>query len=188
MIGLLFGSFSVGLSNFAAAIGIGLSGVDNRTRLRIGLAFGFFEALMPILGLLLGEAIAGPLGGLGHYIGAGLLILTGGYLLWKARAKGDGEPLEAPSGLKQASLGFTQLAITALALSLDNLIIGFALSLYDVPLLVAAVVIGGVSVCMSLIGLELGQRLGQRFEAWSEELSAGVLILVGLALGSGVIS
>jgi putative Mn2+ efflux pump MntP len=49
---------SLGLSNFAAAIGIGVSGVDARTRLRVGLVFGLFEAAMPLLGLLLGHGLA----------------------------------------------------------------------------------------------------------------------------------
>lgn len=186
MIGLLLGSVSVGLSNFAASIGIGLSGVDNRTRLRIGLTFGFFEAAMPIIGLLIGQAIAGPLGALGHYIGAGLLVLAGAYVLWKARAGEDIDPREVPIDPKTAQLGVNQLLITGLALSLDNLVIGFALSLYRVPIPLAAGIIGTVSVCMSLVGLELGQRLGKRFEEWSEELSGSVLIMVGLALGVGL--
>jgi putative Mn2+ efflux pump MntP len=38
---------SLGLSNFAASIGIGISGVDTRTRLRVGLIFGVFEAVCP---------------------------------------------------------------------------------------------------------------------------------------------
>lgn len=187
MIGLLLGSISVGLSNFAAAIGIGLSGVDNRTRLRIGMTFGFFEALMPIIGLLIGEAIAGPLGSIGHYVGAGLLVLTGAYILYKAWTQ-DTEPVEAPVDLRPGQIGTTQLVLTGLALSLDNLVIGFALSLYHIPIPLAAAVIGGVSVSMSLVGLEIGHRLGQRFEAWSEQLSGGVLILVGLALGFGIFS
>jgi putative Mn2+ efflux pump MntP len=38
---------------------------------------------------------------------------------------------------------------------------------------------------MSLLGLELGSRLGQRIERWSEEIGGGVLILVGIALPFG---
>jgi len=53
---LILVSLSLGLSKFAAAIGIGLSGVDARTRIKTGLAYGFFEAMMPILGLLLGQS------------------------------------------------------------------------------------------------------------------------------------
>lgn len=73
---LLLVSLSVGMSNVAASIGIGLSVVDARKRLRIGLAFGFFEAIMPVAGLLIGHALAGRIGAVGHYIGA-VLILVG---------------------------------------------------------------------------------------------------------------
>ena len=181
MIGLVLVSLSVGLSNFAASIGIGLSGVDARTRVRIGLAFGVFETLMPILGLVLGATIAGSLAGVGRSIGAGLLMLTGAYGLWKGRKH---QELVEPAVVE---MGFTQLLITAVALSLDNLVIGFAFSFSRVPIVLAAGVIGVVSVCLSLIGLELGQRLGQRCEQWSQEVGGGVLIVVGLTLAAGIV-
>jgi putative Mn2+ efflux pump MntP len=82
-------------------------------------------------------------------------------------------------------IGFRYLIITGFALSLDNLVVGFALSFYHVSIPLAAGVIAVVSVSMSLIGLELGDRLGARFERWSEELGGAVLILVGLALATG---
>jgi putative Mn2+ efflux pump MntP len=85
------------------------------------------------------------------------------------------------------AIGFKYLIVTGLALSLDNLVIGFALSFYGVPIPLAAGVIAAVSVSMSLMGLELGGRLGTRFEKWSEELGGAVLILVGLALAIGLI-
>ena len=56
MVALILVAVSVGLSNFAAAIGIGVSGIDARTRLRVGVIFGLFETAMPILGLLLAAA------------------------------------------------------------------------------------------------------------------------------------
>ena len=57
------------------AVGIGVSGVDTRTRLKMGVAFGCFEAAMPILGLLAGRSVAGHLGSVGRYAGAALLML-----------------------------------------------------------------------------------------------------------------
>src|SRR5215471_11512660 len=83
--GLLLVSLALGMSNFAVAIGIGLGGVDAKTRVRMALVFGFFEALMPIIGLLVGQGVAGLLGEIGRYVGAGLLIITGAFTLWKAR-------------------------------------------------------------------------------------------------------
>jgi len=57
--GLTWVGASLGLSNFAAAIGIGLRGTDRRTRIRTAIAFGLFEAAMPLVGLFMGEQLAG---------------------------------------------------------------------------------------------------------------------------------
>src|SRR5260370_27036707 len=91
LLGLLLVSVSVGLSNFAGAIGIGLSGIDARTRLRVGIAFGLFEALMPIIGLLFGQAVAGHLGHIAKYVGIAILIGVGWYTIWQGR----GGPIES---------------------------------------------------------------------------------------------
>jgi putative Mn2+ efflux pump MntP len=179
---LLLVSFSVGLSNFAGAIGIGLSGIDARTRIRVGVAFGLFEALMPLIGLLLGEAVAGFIGhNLGGYVAGGILILTGAYTIWQGR-RVESEQTKAAPGLRTH-----QLVFTALALSIDNLAVGFALAVYHIQIVLAAATMGVVSVGMSLVGLELGNRLGKHVEAFSEELGGGVLILVGIAIAAGLL-
>jgi putative Mn2+ efflux pump MntP len=182
ILSLLLVSASVGLSNFAGAIGIGVSGINVRTRIRVGVAFGLFEALMPIIGLLLGQAVAGFFGEYGKYVGGAILVLTGGYTIWQGRRSGKAE---TKPGLR--SLRTHSLLITALALSIDNLAVGFALAIHHVNIALAALMMGAVSVAMSLVGLELGQRLGARVEEWSEEIGGGVLIVVGIAIALGVL-
>lgn len=182
LLSLLLVSVSVGLSNFAGAIGIGLSGINVRTRIRVGLAFGFFEALMPVVGLLLGESVVGVFGHYGKYVAGAILILTGAYTIIQARQTAVEEKARMPRSLRLQSL-----LITALALSIDNLAVGFALAVYQVDILLAGLTFGVVSVVMSLAGLELGHRLGRRAEAWSEEIGGGVLILVGVAIAAGVL-
>lgn len=182
LLSLLLVSISVGLSNFAGAVGIGLSGINVRTRVRVGLAFGFFEALMPVLGLLLGEAVAGFFGHYGKYVAAALLILTGAYTIIQARVTAVEQKTRMPRSLRMQTL-----LITALALSLDNLAVGFALAVYRIDIVLAALTFGVVSIIMSLLGLELGHRVGKRVEAWSEEIGGSVLILVGLAIGAGAL-
>ena len=178
LLSLLLVSLSVGLSNFAGAIGIGLSGIDTKTRIRVGLAFGFFEAVMPLIGLLIGQAAAGYIGGhLTGYVAGGILILTGAYTIWQ------GWGLEK----KENPAGNHSLIVTALALSIDNLAVGFALAVYHIPIVLAAATMAVISVVMSLIGLELGSRLGERVEGWSEEIGGAVLILVGIAIALGLL-
>jgi manganese efflux pump family protein len=182
LLSLLLVSISVGLSNFAGAIGIGLSGISLKTRVRVGIAFGFFEALMPIVGLLLGEAVAGFFGHYGKYVGGAILILTGAYTIIQARMTAVEVGTRMPRSLRLQSL-----IVTALALSIDNLAVGFALAVYQIDIWLAGLTFGVVSVLMALIGLEVGHHLGKRAEAWSEEIGGGVLILVGVAIAVGVL-
>jgi manganese efflux pump family protein len=185
MVALLLVAVSLGLSNFAASVGIGVTGIDARTRLRVGLIFGFFETAMPLVGLLLGHSLARALGHAAHWIGAGLLIATGLYALIQA-ARNRGKP-EAGNQAGPARLATGRMLITGLALSIDNLAVGFALGTYHVSVVVAAIVIGIVSVAMSLIGLEFGSRIGTRAGDSGEIIGGIVLIGAGITIATGVI-
>ncbi len=180
LIGLLLVAVSVGLSNFAGSIGIGIAGVDAQTRVRVGVAFGLFEGLMPLIGLVIGETLAGSLGAIGRYVGAVLLVATGVWTIWQGR-------VTESKAEKHERLDLRTLLVTAVALSLDNFVVGFALGVYHINLIVAAVTMAVVSVGMSLAGLELGARLGERVEGYAEEIGGGILVLVGVALGVGVL-
>jgi putative Mn2+ efflux pump MntP len=194
MLALLLVAVSLGLSNFAASVGLGASGVDRRTRLRVGLVFGFFETAMPIIGLLAGRGAAGALGPATRWLGAGLLIATGVYGLVQALrsardAASTGTPSSGPPSAPPPSepqrLG--PLLVTGLALSVDNLAVGFALGAVHVSLPVAVIVIGAVSVTLSLLGLELGHRLSTRIGGRGEILGGLVLIGVGIAVAAGLL-
>ena len=183
MVALLLVAASLGLSNLAASVGIGASGVDGRTRLRVGIVFGFFETVMPILGLLAGRGLASTLGRAAHWTGAALLVATGAYALIQAARGQRGDEQHEPAAGQPAG----RLLVTGLALSIDNLAVGFALGTFHVDLAVAAVVIGAVSVAMSLAGLELGRFLGQRAGDRGEILGGVVLIGVGVAIAAGLL-
>jgi putative Mn2+ efflux pump MntP len=173
---LLLVAGPIGADNFAAAIAIGLAGVDRHLRLRIAVVFGLFEAGMPVIGLLVGRSLSGSLSSRAHLVGGGLLVLVGLHMgLSTLRSQDDG-----PAGLAGAPL--VRLVVLAAGLSIDNLVIGFALGARDTPLVLSVIVIGVVSVGLSLLGLELGSRLGAEVEHRSELLGAGVLVVVGAAI------
>ena len=211
MLALFLVAASVGLSNFGAAIALGVSGVDARTRLRVGLVFGAFVAGMPVVGLLVGVQVASTLGHAARWISGGLLIAVGLYALVKAARAGvaerrsgvpgqpdigpsaPGQPAVEPGSPRQPAIGpgaagLGRLLVAGLALSLDNLVVGFALGTYRTSIAVAALVIGAVSVALSLIGLELGARIGRRAGDHGGQLAGLVLISVGIAIASGALS
>ncbi len=181
VLALVLVALSLGLSNFAAAIGIGVSGVDARTRVHVGVVFGIFEAGMPILGLALGHSLSSTLGHSAHWVGGGLLISTGAYALSQALRPDAGE-----SGSLADQRQLDRLLVTGIALSIDNLAVGFALGTYHVSLPLAAIVIA-VRVVMSLIGSDLGARIGMRSGQRGEHVGGLVLIGAGIAIDAGVI-
>lgn len=172
MLALLLAAIAVGLGNFGASISIGLSGTTRATRVKVGIVFGIFEAGMPLVGLLAGRSVARALGGISGYVGGTLLIVIGAWQLIQTFRAGSRE-LAPPTALRR-------LLLTGLALSMDNLVVGFSLGVQHTSIAEAVVVFAAVSVCLSLLGLEVGRRLGAAVE-FGAEYAAGV-ILMGVGL------
>ncbi|MCW2910394.1 MAG: hypothetical protein JWL68_5183 [Actinomycetia bacterium] len=188
MLPLLLVAASVGLSNLAAAIGIGLGGVTARTRVRVALTFGVFEAGMPIVGLVVGAGVASGIGHAARWIGAAVLIAIGVLTVvqaWRQPAETDRGVPEPGQPHHTDSLG--RLFVSAFALSLDNLAAGFALGTMHVGVAEGAIVIGVVSVVLSLAGLELGGRIGAAAGRRGEQIGGAILVAVGVALAAGVL-
>jgi putative Mn2+ efflux pump MntP len=186
VIPLLLAAVAVGLGNLAASIGIGVAGVDARTRLRVAIVFGIFEAGMPAVGLLIGRRLATELGEDVRWAAAALLIATGAISLIRSIREGRQHPDQEARAPLPSGPGLGRLLLSGLALSMDNLVIGFALGTYGVGILAGALVIGAVSVAMSLAGLELGGLLGRWAGRRSEQMSGVILILVGAAIAGGL--
>jgi putative Mn2+ efflux pump MntP len=188
VLALLLVAASVGLSNLAAAIGIGFGGVTAQTRVRVALTFGVFEAGMPIVGLVIGAGVAGGIGHLARWIGAAVLIGIGAVTVIQAWRQPAEARSDAPGpGQPHHTDSLGRLIISAFALSLDNLAAGFALGTMHVGVAEGAIVIGVVSVVLSLAGLELGGRIGAAAGRRGEQIGGAILVGVGVALAAGVL-
>jgi len=181
MLALLLLAVAVGLSNFAASIGIGVSGVSRSIRIRVAVVFGLFEAGMPVAGLAAGRSLAAGLGQAARWLGAGVLIAVGVAGLVQAWRSRDADASSRPTHVWRTG----RVLISGLALSSDNLAAGFVLGAYHTGLPVAAAVFGVVSVAMSLAGLELGARIGIATGDRSELIASAMLIAVGTAIAAG---
>jgi manganese efflux pump family protein len=172
---------AVGLSMDALAVAIGRgSGLSRADRVRgalsMALAFGLFQALMPVAGWLLGSAFAGLIESVDHWIAFVLLAGIGGRMIYESFfGEDDGE---------RPALSLRVLLLLAVATSIDALAVGIGLRLADpaTPILVAALLIGIVTFGLSLVGGLLGSRLGERFGRSMEALGGAVLIGIGLRI------
>lgn len=144
-----------------------------RHLLYTGLWFGGFQALMPLLGYLLGSAFAVYIDAIDHWIAAALLTLIGANMIREARAEED----RAVDG----SFGVRAMFPLAIATSIDAFAVGIAFSMRaDVRILPTVGTIGIVTFSLAAIGVRLGSVFGARYRSHAECIGGGVLILLGI--------
>jgi manganese efflux pump family protein len=180
VLALILGAIAVGLDNFAVAVGLGVGAADRRARVRIVAVFGIFEALAPIVGIVIGNRTARAIGHDARFIGGGLLVLIGVWLLGKS-VFGDRETPRSPTSASP------RLLLTAGALSIDNLVVGFGLGITKVPLPAAIAVFALVSIVLSVAGLEIGRRLQPAIGARDDLVAGAILVVAGALVVAGVL-
>jgi len=175
-------ALSTGLDNFAVSIALGISGIKNSNKIKTALTIGVFESFMTIAGLMIGNNVIKYLGESTHYIGGSLLILTGIYAIVAGYRMYN---KEAPKIVEKSK--FKQRLLVAMSLSIDNLIVGFGFGSQSLPLVETSLIVALVSVTLAMIGIWLGGKISHKIEEYSEFVSGGILILVGLLIFTKVI-
>ena len=177
----------VGLSMDAFAVsickGLGMKRVNYRHALVIALFFGGFQALMPVIGWLLGSQFASLVTSVAHWIAFGLLAFIGGKMLWDALSQGGSDSEgEADAKAKAAHdrLDVRELLMLAVATSIDALAVGVTFAFLDVNIGAAVGIIGVTTFALSLVGVVVGNRFGARYEKPSTSLGGLVLIAIGV--------
>jgi putative Mn2+ efflux pump MntP len=168
---------AVGLSMDAFAVSIAVGATDKRPGVRhafrTALAFGGFQAIMPVIGWLLGLAVKGWVEGYDHWVAFGLLGTIGGKMIYES------------CKIKQTSrhcqpIGTTALMTLAVATSIDALAVGITLSfLMADSVTTAVIIIGAVTFTLSYAGVYIGKNLGHFFETGFEALAGLVLLGIG---------
>jgi putative Mn2+ efflux pump MntP len=176
MVALLIVALALGLNNFGAAIAIGVGGVDRRTELKVATVFGLCDVVMPAAGMLIGTRLAGPLGSAARWAGAGILFVTAVWGLVEV-LRGDDDAPRIWHGWR--------LLVSGAALSLDDLAVGLALGTVRFPILLAVTAFGLMSFIMSIIGLQLGAKLGTVTGERGELVAAIMLICLSGVMAAG---
>ena len=170
----------VGLSMDAFAVsickGLGMKRLNMKQALVIGLFFGGFQALMPLIGWALGTQLADFITPIDHWIAFILLVLIGGKMLFDAFREGDEEEAADP---KDARLDLKELLILAIATSIDALAVGITFAFSGVNIVVAIAVIGVTTFVLSVVGVAVGHAFGARYEKGATIAGGIVLILIG---------
>ena len=172
---------AVGLSMDAFAVSVckGLSTQKLKWKhyLTIGLWFGGFQALMPLIGYFVGVQFRDQITAVDHWIAFGLLAVIGGRMVWGARD----DSCETESG--PVELTCRRLVMLAVATSIDALAVGVSMAfMKNVNIFSSALVIGVVAFGLSVVGGLAGRRLGCLFQKRAELVGGLVLIGIGLKI------
>lgn len=169
----------VGLSMDAFAVsickGLSLETVKPRHALAAGVWFGGFQALMPLLGWLLGIRFQALISGVDHWIAFLLLSFLGGNMLWEAR---KGEACKR----MDTSFGIRVMVPLALATSIDALAVGVTFAFLRVSIFPAITVIGLTTFFIAAAGTGLGSLFGNRVQSKAELLGGAVLMVMGIKI------
>lgn len=163
---------------FAAALGKGVALQKPRfvDALKIGLIFGAVEACTPILGWLLGSVASNWLAQWAPWLAFIILLVLGVHLIRNGLSEDPSEETNTQPQSKKL------LVLTAVATSIDALVVGFGLALVNVSIWQAALAIGLATATMATIGVLVGRVLGAVVGQRAEVLGGVVLIGVGVSI------
>ena len=167
---------SLSMDAFAVAVckGLTLCKVKLSHAVTVGLYFGIFQALMPLIGYFLASTVASKIADYSFYIAFALLLLIGANMIREA-IKGDDDTCTV-------SLSFKEMVPLALATSIDALAVGVSFALVDVEILSSVGLIGITTFVLSAIGVALGAFVGSKFRKVTTIIGGSVLVLMGVKI------
>ena len=171
-IGLSMDAFAVSISK-----GLSLKRIRLSHALKVGLWFGGFQALLPLIGYMLGSTFASRINDFDHWVAFILLALIGGNMIK--------ESLDNDCDCKEKGgygFGYKMMFTLAVATSIDALAVGVTFSFLCVKIIPAVILIGTVTFLFSVAGLKIGNIFGCKYKSQAELLGGIILILIGLKI------
>ncbi|MER6083726.1 manganese efflux pump [Streptomyces sp. NPDC001833] len=164
--------FVLSLDNFRVSIALGTVPFGLKRAVQVALTFGLMDAIMPLVGLLIGHQIGESVGGVADVGGAAALGGYGLYLVISALRNPEPDELDHPWALFGIPL----------TLSLDNLFAGASLGVLGLSPWFSAAVFGVTTAALSLVGLQLGRAAARLIRIRSDLLSGVTLIIAAAVL------
>lgn len=176
LVSIILISLSLSMDAFAVSICKGLSvrRVEGKHLLAVGLYFGGFQGLMPILGYFLGTTFASLIQHIAPYLSFGLLALIGGNMIREALSREEEEV--------SASFGVKTMLTMAVATSIDAFAVGVTFAANGADIWLSAGLIAMVTFVMSPIGLLVGNTFGAKYKDKAELAGGVVLVAIGIKM------
>lgn len=171
-IGLSADAFSV-----AVCKGLNMRKLNLKHAYIIALFFGGFQAIMPLIGYLLGTNFAEYIEQFDHWIAFVLLGFIGGKMAIEAIRDNDDDEEEKTDVLK-----IGELTVMAIATSIDALAVGITFAFLKVNILLSVLLIGVTTFALSLAGVLIGNKFGAKYKSKAELAGGIILVLIGVKI------
>ncbi len=168
---------ALSMDAFAVALCKGLSIRDTITLKKciiVGLWFGLFQGIMPLVGYVLGIRFSNIIVEYDHWIAFILLSIIGSNMVKEGLSKEEEE--------NNDSLHYKEMFLLAVATSIDALAVGVTLAFLQVNIIFAVLVIGITTFILSTFAVKIGGIFGSRFKSKAEIFGGVTLILIGLKI------
>ena len=162
-------SIALAMDAFSVSIckGITMKVKIKRNSLLIATSFSFFQMIMPLIGYFLGTRLYNYFITFNHLIAFFILTIN---MIKESYTNED----------INIGLSIKELLVLSIATSIDAMAVGITFSLFKVNLLFSITLIGIITFILSLIGVNLGKKLGNKYEKKSQILGGIILIILGL--------
>ena len=164
-VALAMDSFSVSIAN-----GLATKKIKTANAIKIAAFFGFFQAIMPIIGWYAGAHMLDLISEFDHWVTFILLAFIGSRMIY--------EPIKKESDSIIDSHSIKVLLILSIATSIDVLAVGLSIYTLNVSIITRAIVTGVVTFTLSFIGVYLDRRFGGILKTRVYTLGDIILILI----------
>lgn len=183
-IALIFTAFALSMDAFAVSItkGMTIKNLKKSTALKMALAFGVFQGAMPLLGWALGISFESYIKSIGHWIAFILLGFIGFNMIkgfFDDRKEENASELEFSATTDVDDLSNKEIIMLAVATSIDALAVGISFAFLNVSIIPAASIICIITFLVCVVGVFVGNKVGDIFNGYAELVGGIILILIG---------
>ena len=183
-IALIFTAFALSMDAFAVSItkGMTIKNLKKSTALKMALAFGVFQGAMPLLGWALGISFESYIKSIDHWIAFILLGFIGFNMIkgfFDDRKEGKESELEFSATADEHDLSNKEIIMLAVATSIDALAVGISFAFLNVSIIPAASIICIITFLVCVVGVFVGNKVGDIFNGYAELVGGVILILIG---------
>lgn len=167
---------SLSMDAFAVSVcqGLCLPRFSFKHMLAIGLWYGVFQAVMPILGYCLSSRFASLISSFDHWIAFLLLAFIGFNMIREAFGKEERNIT--------SSLAFLVMLKLAVATSIDALAVGVSFAMLETPVIYPSLIIGATTFSLSALGVAFGKMIGEKIRSKASVIGGVILILLGFKI------